>query len=137
MSPLLLLGAAVPLAAVAAVAGPVRRRRLERRAVAAMRRRLEASYEPRAPGAPPLPLGAPSGRVAVEPDGLYLGRGDEDDLRHVPWSAIRNVSPVPGGRLALHVARVGDVEVPGALGRRIWEGVGAAAALPVPAGGRG
>ena len=133
MTLLLLLGLVVAVAAAVYVVGTVRHRRIERRAVAALHRRLVEAYPPADHVPETVPLRAPAGRIAIEPAGLCLHVGPEGepvDLRQVPWKAIRTVSPVAGGQFSVHVSRVGDVQLPGALGRQIWEGVGRATATP-------
>ena len=99
-----------------------------------MRLRLEATYPEADEGPETLPLHGPPGRVTVDGDGLLLRFGPEGTpapLRRVPWSALRQVVPIGGGRVWVHVAHVGEIVVPGSLGRQLWDGTGKAA------GGRG
>lgn len=94
-----------------------------------MRRRLAEAYPAVEVVSETLPLRGPSGRVAVDAAGLLIQLGADapaSELRRVPWSALRQVLPVDGGRVAVHVAHVGEVLVPGALGRQLWEGTGQA-----------
>jgi hypothetical protein len=130
MSTPLLLGWV--LAAVVAVAAiVVAQRRIRDRAYRrAMADRLAHTYPPvpvagEEADATTLPLRSPEGRVAIRPDGLslHLGRPPED-LRLVPWSRIKSVVPVASGRFVVDVSRVGPIEIPAEVGRRLWESFG-------------
>jgi len=104
----------------------VRRHRRAERRQDAMRKRLVGQYGEAEPPANAIPLRnpGPPGRIAVGPDGLLvaLGRSDQD-FRHVLWSDIGHMAPVSGGSFILHISHVGDIAVPGSLGRQIWEAV--------------
>ena len=91
--------------------------------------RLRARYPP---VHAELPHGAyrllsPPGRVSIGDEGLLLQIEAERATRcHVPWGDVHHVEPADGGILRVHIAGVGDVTLPTAAGRQIWEGILAA-----------
>ena len=72
----------------------------------------------------------PSGRVAISPDGLLVSLDDQPGARRVPWSAIHHVDTSAGGAIRVHISDVGDLAVPLAVGRQIWDATLAVAAGP-------
>lgn len=126
--PLLIGLALAVVVACAVVAWRSAQTRAQRRA---MVRRFEATYEPvrEASVGETHPLCSPEGSIAIQSDGLrlHLGRPPER-LRHVPWSRVKSVVPVAAGRFVVDVSRVGPIEIPGAVGRKLWEVFGSRAA---------
>ena len=120
----LLLAVAAALAAVGLIliALSLRRSASSRAALVVMARRLRDGYGAAPDVADAVPLRAPPGLVAVGADGLclHLGSGPAE-FRFVPWSGVHSVTPAPGGPFAVRVNRVGVVEVPGSLGRALWD----------------
>ena len=89
-----------------------------------MHRRLVSTYPPADESLDTIPLRAPAGRIAVVDDGLCLALGEETgdaSLRRIPWSALHRIVAVGGGVVSVHVAQVGEVHVPGTLGRSLWD----------------
>ena len=66
-----------------------------------------------------VPLKSYPGRAAVQQDGLYLSF-EGDDFYRVPWSAVRSAVARAPGEIDVEISKVGDVPVPGSLGKSIW-----------------
>ena len=122
--PLVLIALAT-IAVVAAVtaARVMLARRRARRDRAARARRLAAHYPVCALEGGSVPLKGDAGRIAVRPDGLYVSLGEAaGPFHHVPWESTRPA--VAGGsgsgEIVVGISKVGDVAVPGSLGRQIW-----------------
>ncbi len=73
----------------------------------------------------------PMGRVAIEEGGLLVRLDQEERpaVRRVPWAEIQHVD-TGGGVFRVHVSGVGDLAVPMAAGRKIWDGTLAARDRP-------
>lgn len=70
----------------------------------------------------------PSGRVSVRDEGLLV-RLDQDAAsaaRLIPWGEIHHVDLTGRGVFRVHISAVGDLAVPMAAGRKIWDGTLAA-----------
>ncbi len=99
-----------------------------------------ASRFPAVPGDVPsdaFPLRSPpgpAGHVAIEEDGLIVQLDQEESpaLRRVPWAEIHHVDTAGGGVFRVHISGVGDLAVPMAAGRKIWDGTLAARSAPAP-----
>ena len=74
----------------------------------------------------------PSGHIAIEEAGLIVRLDQEatPTLRHVPWAEIHHVDTAGGGVFRVHISGVGDLAVPMAAGRKIWDGTLAARSAP-------
>lgn len=99
-----------------------RRRVLYQQAMCSRLEHTYASATTDVSGLSPLCPPGPRGGVGVSDGGLVLGLApSEQPPRLVPWQSIERVAPMRHGTFMLHISRVGDVMVPGSMGRQIWE----------------